>query len=101
KINAIFGVPWANGDLEPRLVHEPRDLSDTGTYQLFYGGVDFDTVSTRITDPNGLMAAVGERMAMEMSCFAVPTDLSRLPDERRLFKPIVIDGITYDPKDLV
>jgi hypothetical protein len=100
KIDAIFGVPWANGNLEPRLVHEPRNLADTGTYQLFYGGIDFVNVNSRITDPNGLMAAVGERMAMEMSCFAVPTDFSRLPADRRLFKTIDIDGVTYDPKDL-
>lgn len=100
KINAIFGVPWANDNLEPRLVNEPRNLADTGTYQLFYGGVDFVNVNSRITDPNGLMAAVGERMAMEMSCFAVPTDFSRLAEDRRLFKTIEIDGLTYDPREL-
>lgn len=102
KIQAIFGVPWVGDGLDdPRLVHEPRDLSDRGDYQLFYGGVDFVDVNARITDPNGLMAAVGERMAMEMTCFAVPTDFSRAAEERKLFKTIDIDGITYDPKNLV
>lgn len=99
KILAVVGIPWGSSD-NPRLTNTPRDLGDTGAYQLFYGGVDFTDVTTRITEPNGLMAAVGERMAIQMSCEAVPADMARLPAERILFPTIEIEGTVYDPMQL-
>ena len=99
KVMAVLGIPWGNPD-DPYLAPRPRNISDTGRFQLYYGGVDFDDVSARITEPNGLMAAVAERMAVEMSCVAVPADFSRLPDDRKLFKPVEIDGVVYDPIDM-
>lgn len=110
KILAIFGVPWADTGVdpdnplspktEPYLKYRGQNLGTTGTFQLFYGGVDFNNVSARIHDPNGLMAAVAERMANEMSCLAVPADLARAPESRRLFDIVTIDGQEYDPVNL-
>ncbi|MEQ9320827.1 MAG: hypothetical protein RIF41_16820, partial [Polyangiaceae bacterium] len=63
-------------------------------------GVDFTDVTTRITEPNGLMAAVGERMAIQMSCRAVPADMARLAADRILFPTVEIEGTVYDPMEL-
>ncbi|MEM6786732.1 MAG: hypothetical protein AAF715_04360 [Myxococcota bacterium] len=109
KILAIFGVPWAAGDrdsreyeddLQPNLRYRGQDLSTVGPFQLFYGGVDFDDVSVRIKDPNGLMAAVAERMSNEMSCLAVPADFARAGADRKIFDLITIEGREYDPLNL-
>lgn len=99
KILAVFGIPWGSYS-NPNLTFEPRDPGDAGAYQLYYGGMDNDEVTARITDPNGLMAAVAERMSIEMSCRAVPVDFARLPEERKLFPDVEIDGRVYDVLEL-
>lgn len=99
KINAVMGVPWRDPN-NPLLVPGPRD-SAPGEYQLYYGGVDFFEVTSRITEPNGLMAAVAQRMGNEVSCESVPADFGRIPENRRLFPLVDIDGVSYDPLDLV
>jgi hypothetical protein len=99
KVRAVLGTPWGSSN-DPYLSNPPRDPGRTGDYQLYYGGVDFSDVSSRIGDPNGLMAAVAERMAVEMACVSVPADFSRADDERILFKNIEIDGRDNDPINL-
>jgi hypothetical protein len=99
KVLAVLGIPWGSTN-NPNLTHTPRDPAESGQYQLYYGGVDFSDVTTRITEPNGLMAAVAERMAIQMSCAAVPTDFSRLPADRKLFPTVEIEGTVYDPMEL-
>ncbi len=99
KILAVLGIPWGSYT-NPNLSFEPRDPGDAGRFQLYYGGLDHDEVTKRITDPNGLMAAVAERMSVEMSCTAVPVDFARAPEERKLFPEIAIDGVVYDPLNL-
>jgi hypothetical protein len=99
KVLAVFGIPWG-GLGDPNLTFEPRDPGDAGRYQLYYGGLDHNDVTARITDPNGLMAAVAERMSIEMSCVAVPVDFSRLPADRKIFPEVEIDGVIYDPLKL-
>ncbi len=99
KVLAVFGIPWGSAG-DPNLMFQPRDPADAGRYQLYYGGVDHDEVTKRIKDPNGLMAAVAERMSVEMSCIAVPYDFSRLPEDRKIFPLVEIDSVIYDPMDL-
>jgi hypothetical protein len=105
KIRAVLGIPWGYSDQygydgEPLLSPAPRDPTRTGTFQIFYGGVDFVEATARIKDPNGLMAAVAERMAVEMSCYAAPHDMAKPGTERLLFPEVEIGGITYDPREL-
>lgn len=104
KVVAVFGIPWAgqdeNGTLFPRLVAPPSQPTNAGLYQMFYGGVDNDQVTSRIREPNGVMAAVAERMAIEVSCRAIPQDFARLPENRKLFKVLTIDGVEQDPINL-
>jgi hypothetical protein len=95
KISAVLAIPWGSTQ-SPVLAPEPRDPADLGGRRLFYGGMDSDEVTKRISEPNGLMAAVAERMATEMSCAAVPYDFARSLDSRVLFKPVTVDGQEYD-----
>jgi hypothetical protein len=99
KIMAVLGVPWG-GVNNPLLSFNPRDPSDTGLYQLFYGGQDSDQVTARVDEPNGVMAAVAERMAIQMSCFAAPDDFAKTAEDRKLFPFVKVDGVDNDPMDL-
>ncbi|WP_437738634.1 DUF1588 domain-containing protein [Sorangium sp. So ce1335] len=95
KIWAVTGYPW-----------RPRAFEDDGSrydyllrrdaYRLLYGGIDSEEVIQRITEPNGIMANVADRMANEMACISVPRDLF-LPQEERLLFPYV--ETTFEPRD--
>lgn len=89
KIGAVVGYPWTRSDNRSFLL-------DINEYLIYYGGIDSDNVTTRITSPNGLMAAVGSRMAFEMACRAGPRDFT-LPPEQRILFPVA--EATYEPED--
>ncbi len=89
KISAITGYPWA------RSWDSVEYLLSTSDYRIFYGGIDSNEITQRITSPNGIMANVGWRMAAEMSCAAVARDFVQPPEDRRLF-PMVEPGFTPD-----
>lgn len=79
KIEAVLGYPWERYGRR-QLVRE---------FQIFYGGIDSDTVTTRITEPNGVMSAIQLRMANEMACEVVPRDFTiQDPAGRRLFPEV-------------
>jgi hypothetical protein len=80
RILATTGVQWGT------------NLSDR--YRLLYGGIDSNGVSVRLTEPNGVIAAVGSRMANNVSCLAVAPDFVVPKEQRRLF-PYVEK--TYQP----
>lgn len=88
KIEAITGQPWRNGDTSY--------LLSRNEYLIFYGGIDSDDVTTRITEPNGIMANVASRMANEMACWTVAADFAKDPSERMMF-PFVEVG--FEPED--
>ncbi len=100
KLVSVLGLSWGGND-DPYLTNPPRDISDSGAFELFYGGVNFTDVSVRITEPNGVMASVAERMAIQMACEAAPRDFVRAPADRKLFPIIEIEGQSYDPLKLV
>ena len=89
KILAVTGYPWKRGWDQADYL-----LSD---YLIFFGGIDSNSVTTRITEPNGLIASVSQRMAVQMACLAVPQDFAEEPSERVLF-PMVEP--TYMPEDI-
>lgn len=89
KIEAVVGYPWTRSD-------NRRFLLDTNEYLIYYGGIDSDSVITRIVEPNGLMAAVASRMSFEMACRAGPRDFT-LSRESRILFPFVEP--TYEPED--
>jgi hypothetical protein len=100
KIEATLGIPWLDGAGQPVLAARPRNPGVLGLYQLFYGGVDANNVVTRITSPNGVMAAVVDRMAAQMACRAVPQDFARAPEARLLFPLAEVEGALHDPRAL-
>ena len=68
--------------------------------RIMFGGIDSDSVIERINSPSGLMAAMQERMAVEMACRATAFDFTktRTPElnQRRLFKFVGPDIAPYD-----
>lgn len=90
KITATLGYPWR---------YRARDtdlLLSTQWYSIFYGGIDSDGVVQRITDLNGIMANIVQRMANEMSCWSVARDFVLEKDKRLLFPHV---QRSFVPKD--
>ena len=80
KIEATTGVRW----------RQRPDRADylLDQYRIFYGGIDSDLVTQRVTEPNGVMASLAQRMAYEVACSAVPYDFSKSPNDRVLFPTV-------------
>ncbi len=92
KISALLGFEW-RGPLDQystnvKSASSARLLSSRQYYQQLYGGIDSFSVTERLSDPNGLMARVQERMANELACYAVPNDFLLAQAGRKLF-PLV------------
>ena len=79
KIEAVTGYPWRPARDQPDL------LINGNEYRIFYGGIDSNSITQRITDPNGIMANISARLANEMSCIATARDFSQDPSDRLLF----------------
>lgn len=86
KITATVGFPW-----RPRYEATPW-LQDE--YHVLYGGIDSSQIVDRLKDPNGVIAAIGLRMATEMACTAVPLDLVTARQQRRLLPKV---EVSYEP----
>lgn len=90
KLVAVMGRPWQYRQ------QDRNQLLDTREYRFFYGGMDSDNITTRITEPNGMMANIQLRMANEMACYSVARDFARDPAERLLFPHV---ELAYTPED--
>lgn len=91
KITATLGRQWtASG--RNRLTSTRSD-----SFRILYGGIDSDSITKRITDPNGLMVAVQKRMASELSCQVVPADFVRAKESRLLFPHVEIGQLPSNP----
>ncbi len=91
KIFATLGIHWLSSN-QNRLTS-----TRSNSFRVLYGGIDSDSITKRITDPNGLMVAVQKRMANELSCRAVPLDFFREKTQRLLFPHIDKDQLPGDP----
>jgi uncharacterized protein DUF1588 len=86
KVKAIVGYSWSkswNAD-------EPWLRTD---FYMPYGGHDSDQVTARITNPNGVIANVGLRMANELACRNTAFDFTRPKAERRFFTEVERDAV--------
>ena len=90
KIEAVTGYPWSPGPVQEDF------LTNGNEYRIFYGGIDSNSITQRITDPNGIMANISLRMANEMACIVTARDFSQDPSDRLLF-PYVEPG--FVPED--
>lgn len=85
KIEHLMGRHWGRYDDEHLLTQEWR-------FKLLYGGINSNTITDRIRETNGVMAAVQQRMANEMSCMMVPYEFTFLTQEnRKLLKYITME----------
>lgn len=89
KIEAVTGIRWVRGwDLAEQLKTD---------YKILYGGIDSDSITQRLTHPNGIMASVAARMANEVSCAVTAFDFSRPADKRTLFPKVTLDHVPLGP----
>jgi len=93
KIEATTGVRW----------RQRPDRTDylLDQYRIFYGGIDSDLVTKRVTEPNGVMASLAQRMAYEVACSAVPYDFSKPANERLLFPTVDMSTPLSESSDQV
>ena len=89
KINALVGFEWRS-PLDFYAVAQDIDaqaklLDNSQFYHQIYGGIDSFVVTERLTEPNGLMVYVQERLANELACYAAPEDFLRDSNDRLLF----------------
>ena len=90
KLQAVLGLPW-----RPR-IDRADYLLNRDEYKILYGGIDSLDVTQRITDPNGIMAAIQFRMANEMACLVTARDFSNDLTDRRFFSEV---ETSYVPED--
>lgn len=90
KLIAVMGQPWQYRK------QDRNQLLSTSEYRFFYGGIDSDNITTRITEPNGMMANIQLRMANEMACFTVASDFAKPVEARKLFPHVEMN---FTPED--
>ncbi|MCA9707189.1 MAG: hypothetical protein KDK70_15155 [Myxococcales bacterium] len=85
RLVATLGMPWIKNGVEV--------LNSGDYYKFFYGGIDSVSVTDRLTDMNGVMANVVERMSNEMACTATALDFTRPATERLLFPEVELTDL--------
>lgn len=90
KILATTGLPWRAG------LRNNDYLIDINQYRILYGGIDFDDVTERLDGMNGMMFAVQDLMANDMSCKVTAYDFAFETGERLLFPHV---ELSYTPRD--
>jgi hypothetical protein len=93
KIRATTGVPWNRE-------YDRKDWLATD-YRILYGGIDSDIIEQRLTTPNGMMAAVQDRMANEVACSATAWDFMQPQGQRFLFRNVTIDDTPLTAPDAI
>ncbi|NKB35405.1 MAG: DUF1588 domain-containing protein [Pseudomonadales bacterium] len=97
KIYSLFGFDWRRS-----MDSYYKDQNSYWASKLrinfhqIYGGIDSDSITTRLTSPNGLMGAMQLRMANELSCYAVPHDFWLPESQRRLFRYVNHETSPYN-----
>lgn len=85
KLVATTGVEWEKNGTNP--------LMSGDYYKFFYGGIDSVSVTDRLTEMNGVMANVADRMSNEMACTVTAYDFTKPVEERMLFPEVEITDL--------
>jgi hypothetical protein len=93
KIRATTGIPWNRE-------YDRKDWLLTD-YRILYGGIDSDTIEQRLTSPNGVMAAVQDRMANEVACAATAWDFMQPMEQRYLFRNVSVNDTAMTAPDAI
>ena len=86
KIYNVMGYYWAHSYYQKDTSR--HYLMNESEYKTLYGGINSNSITTRVSDLNGVMANIQMRMAIEMSCYPVSLDFYKTSSERKLF-PLV------------
>lgn len=89
RLESALGVGWKRGNANV--------LLDAAYFKFFYGGIDSAQVTDRLTEMNGVMANVVDRMANEMSCTMTAFDFTRPAEERVLFPEVELTDLPGTP----
>jgi hypothetical protein len=87
KIKAVTGMHWDSQLTTIPNLNKPTlsKLIDPKAYRLFANGIDSDAIVTRAQGANAISSAAMLRMASEMACKVVPSELGLSPENRKLF----------------
>ncbi len=97
KISGLLGFEWRNSlDSYYKDVDKFWAAKLENTFHQIYGGIDSDSITSRLRSPNGLMGAMQLRMANELACYAVPHDFWLPESQRRLFLFVDQEVSPYD-----
>lgn len=90
KFESLTGMPWARpwDETEHNLMN---------AYKTFYGGIDSDGITDRITQINTLMSTVVARMANESACTIALGDFQRQTSNRYLFPLVEVTDLPTTP----
>lgn len=89
RLVATLGVGWQKNGVSALL---------SGDYfKFFYGGIDSVSVTDRLTEMNGVMANVADRMSNEMACTMTAFDFTRPAEERVLFPEVELADVPGAP----
>lgn len=97
KIVSLLGFEWRRS-----LDNYYKDINSSSTSKLnrtfhqIYGGIDSDSITSRLKSPNGLMGAMQLRMANELACYAVPREFWLPAEQRKLFPFVDHEMNPYD-----
>lgn len=89
RIRSTTGYPWQKNGTNVLLSGD--------YYRFYYGGIDSETVTTRLTEMNGVMASIVRRMANEVSCTVTGLDFAKSTEDRLLFPHV---EMTTTPTEL-
>ncbi|MCA9652333.1 MAG: hypothetical protein H6712_14730 [Myxococcales bacterium] len=85
RVESTLGVPWKKNGTDVLLSGD--------YYKFFYGGIDSVSVTDRLTEMNGVMANVADRMANEMACTVTAYDFTKPVEERLLFPEVELSDL--------
>lgn len=102
KISSLMGFEWRRSlDNYYKDINSESTSKLNKTFHQIYGGIDSDSVTTRLKSPNGLMGAMQLRMANELACYAVPRDFWLPEIQRKLFLFVDREMNPYDESGAV
>jgi hypothetical protein len=85
RLALVTGLEW-NRTRNP---NQPQLLEQGGVYNVFFGGIDSETVTQRSRDPVAIRAAVARRLGHEVGCILVPQEFAIVAkNQRRLFRDV-------------
>lgn len=88
KTESLLGYFWGDNQNVNLWDFDGRWSRLGDQYNIYYGGIDSNGITTRSDAMTAIMANVAEKQALEMACAAVLLDFDKANTERTLFRDI-------------